>query len=152
MHSRILACFSLAVAFAFAWQPVDGQHLHPHHRGRPLCEPCFKVVEEIEYRDIERFVCKTVHETKKKWVYDWINDPFCIHDKRHGDCPQCYGPYCRKQLVKFLIEEPCPVTKCVTERIVERVPVVVYRKVPCTTNIETIPIKPTPVKPMPLPK
>jgi hypothetical protein len=103
------------------------------------------MVEETVMQDVTRTVCKMVPETKKKWVYDWINDPFCVQNTRHGHCPNCDGPYCRKKLVKMQIDEPCPTMKCVTETIVERVPVKVYRKVPCAAP-EAIPTKPEPQK------
>ncbi|MBM3997075.1 MAG: hypothetical protein FJ303_23430 [Planctomycetes bacterium] len=104
------------------------------HLGKPQCEPGFQIVEEIVMQDVTRTICKMVPETKKKWVYSVIDDPFCVQNSKHGQCPQCSGPYCRKLLVKKQIDEPCPTMKCVTETIVERLPVKVYRKVPIATS------------------
>jgi hypothetical protein len=117
--------------------------LKRHHPAKPECEPGYQLIEETVIQEVKRTVCKMVPETKKKWVYSWVDDPFCIQDTRHGECPNCAGPYCRKQLVKTQIDLPCPTMKCVTETIVERVPVTVYRKVPIAApEIETIPVAP----------
>jgi hypothetical protein len=135
------AALVLALGIALPAANADGL-FKKHHHGPPACEPGYKIIEEIVMQEVTRTVCKMVPETKKKWVYKTIDDPFCIHDTKHGHCPQCSGPYCRKQLVKFQIDEPCQTMKCVTETIVELVPVKVYRKVPC----ETIPVAPKPDK------
>lgn len=145
--SLLLAAFTLGVA----WQSAAGQHLLKHHHaGPPACEPGYKMVEEIVLQDVVKHVCKHVTEYKKKWVYSMIDDPFCVPDRKHGDCADCAGPFCRKLLVKREVPDLShPFTKCVTETIVEKVAVTVYRKVPCDTpsNIEMIPVKPKPVEP-----
>ena len=116
--------------------------LKSHSHSKPVCEPGFKIVEETVIQEVTRTVCKMVPETKKHWVYSTIDDPFCVRDSKHGQCPNCAGPYCRKLLVKTQIDLPCPTLKCVTETIIERVPVTVYRKVPCAIVPETIPVLP----------
>lgn len=105
------------------------------------CEPGFKWVQVTEYREVCRDVCKIVPDVKetKKWVYSQIDDPFCIKRSGRGcadgacanECASCEGPYCRKQLVKKLVICKEPTTKCVVEKIMEKVPCTVYRKVPC---------------------
>lgn len=141
---RILCAAALALfGVSIAWQPVEADGILKRHHAKPECEPGFKIVEEVVMQDVVRTVCKMVPETKKKWVYAWIPDPFCILDAHHH-CPQCDGPHCRKLLVKRLVDEPCPTLKCVTETIVEKVPVTVYRKVPCAPG-EVIPTLPTPL-------
>ncbi len=158
--------FAIAV-FAFGvgliLQPATANpFLKGHHFRAPVeCEPGFKLVEETVIENVERVVCKMVPEFKKKWVYSWVADPFCIPDSKHGQCPNCSGPYCRKQLVKREVLEPCPNMKCVTETIVEQVAVKVYRKVPCDSlppatiqpgtpapKIEVIPVRPLPATPV----
>ena len=135
MKTRIFAALLFALAVGLAWQSASGQHRRPHQqRTPPACEPGFQIVEEIVYQQVERFVCKMVPEVKKKWVYSMIDDPFCVQNTRHGQCPECSGPYCRKLLVKRQIDEPCPTMKCVTEKIVETVPVVRYKKVPIVST------------------
>ncbi len=143
MKTRILTGLLMALAMGLAWQSANGQH-HLKHPSGITCEPGFKIVEEIVMQDVERYVVKLVPVIPKKWVYDWVDDPFAIQDSKHGQCSQAYGPYCRKQLVKMQVDNPClATTKAVTEKIVERVPVTVYRQVPIgSPNIETIPTKP----------
>jgi hypothetical protein len=130
---RILCAFAiLAFAMIVVSAPASADGILKKHHGRPACEPGFKIVEEVVIQEVTRALCKFVPETKKKWVYTWVDDPFCIQDRRHPhDCPHCAGPYCRKLLVKRQIDEPCQTLKCVTELITERIPVKVYRKVPC---------------------
>ncbi len=159
MKIRILATLLVAGAMAAVWQSAEAQHAHKLFHSRPAkCDPGHQIVEEIIEQDVERVVCRMVPDPKKKWVYDWIYDPFCIQSSKHGECPNCAGPFCRKQLVKKQIDDPHPHFKCVTERIVERVQVKVYRMVPCTElppgtvtpstappKVETIPTRPLPV-------
>lgn len=108
----------------------------------PECEAGYMLVEEIGTREVVREVCKTVPDVKKvkKWVYSTVPDNFCLQHTpchgHHGDCcgegcRYCEGPYCRNQLAKKLVTQDCPTTKCVVEKVVERVPCTVYRKVPC---------------------
>ena len=161
MKTKILACLLVAFAAGVAIQTsaADGILKRHQHATPPVCEPGFKIVEEIVYQDVVKTVCKQVQEYKKKWVYSTIDDPYCIQGCHGGGCDNCKGPYCRQLLVKRQILEPCPVTKCVTETIVEKVAVVVYTKVPCAPgeivppvmmppasgNSEFIPAKPLPV-------
>lgn len=143
-HVLPLAAFCVGLGGLLSGAHADGI-LKKHHSTPPHCEPGYKIVEETVMQEVTRTVCKMVPETKKKWVYSTIDDPFCIRDTRHGECPNCSGPYCRKLLVKTHVEVPCPGLKCVTETITEVVPVKVYRKVPCgptESKIETIPAPP----------
>jgi hypothetical protein len=147
MQLRLTAFAAILVAAVCVLQPVGAEGiLKKHHVGPPACEPGYKIVEETVMQEVTRTVCRPIEEPKKKWVYDWIDDPFCIQDHKHGECPNCKGPYCRKLLVKRQIELPCLVTKCVTETITERVPVIVYKKVPCDlpVPIEKAPVVITP--------
>lgn len=147
MKRTIFAFATLSFGLVLASQPASADGLLKKHHTKPECEPGFQLIEEVVMKEVTRTVCKMVRETKKKWVYDWIDDPFCIlNTKHHGHCPQCNGPYCRKLLVKRQIDEPCSTMKCVTETIVEKIPVTIYKKVPCATapNPEVLNIKPTP--------
>jgi hypothetical protein len=130
----------------YVLQSATADGILKKHHAKPECEPGYQLIEETVMQEVKRTVCKMVPDTKKKWVYSWVDDPFCVHNTKHGQCPECSGPYCRKQLVKFQIDLPCPGMKCVTETITERVPVTVYRKVPIGGHIETIPVPPTPAK------
>jgi hypothetical protein len=92
-------------------------------------------------------VCKVVPDVKKtvKWVYDCKPEDFCLPrcscplhglKKHHGcekcaSCMQCDRPMNRNLLIKRQVVEECPTTKCVIETVVEKVPYVVHRKVPC---------------------
>jgi hypothetical protein len=149
MKIRIMSLLLATLAMSAVWQSADGQHLLKHRpAGPPACEPGFKIVEEVVVQDVVRHVCKYVTEYKKKWVYSTIDDPFCVQHGKHGSCEKCAGPFCRKLLVKREVDDlQFPATKCVTEAIVEKVAVTVYRKVPCDTpnHIEMIPVKPTPI-------
>ncbi|MSQ93017.1 MAG: hypothetical protein EXR98_00505 [Gemmataceae bacterium] len=145
MKQKLLALAAVMAGVVFALQSASADGILKRHHAKPACEPGYQIIEETVLKDVTRTVCKMVPETKKKWVYDWVSDPFCIRDTKHGDCQNCSGPYCRKQLVKRQIDVPCPTMKCVTETITERVPVIVYKKVPCT-EIETIPVQPMPKK------
>ncbi len=110
-------------------------------QGQPLpppCEPGFRIVEEIHYQEVCHDVCKIVPEVKKKWVYSWKDDPFCLHQGSHKSCSaegcphgSCLGPFPRKQLVKKEVIDKV-VSKCVVVKVVELVLYKVYRKVPCT--------------------
>ena len=82
MKTRILTCLLTALALGIAWQSADGQFVHRNLQGPPPCEPGFRIVEEIVMQDVERYVCKMVPVVPKKWVYDWVDDPFCILDSR----------------------------------------------------------------------
>ena len=149
MKPRLLATATMLLGVGLAWQSASADGILKRHHAKPACEPGFQLIEEIVLQEVTRTVCKMVPDTKKKWVYDWIDDPFCIHNTKHGHCPECSGPYCRKLLVKRHIELPCTTMKCVTETIVEKVPVTIYKKVPCATlgdapRAEILAIKPMP--------
>ncbi len=131
MKRKLLAFAIVAFDFALVLQSASADGILRNHNHLPPCEPGFQYVEEIVMQDVTRAVCKMVAETKKKWVYSTIDAPYCVQDSHHGGCEHCAGPYCRKLLVKRQVDEPCQTMKCVTELIVEKVPVRVYRKVPC---------------------
>lgn len=147
MTKKLIAYAALMFGVGLTLQAANADGLlKKHHHAKPACEPGYKIVEETVIQEVKRMVCKMVPETKKKWVYSWIDDPFCVQNTKHGQCPQCSGPYCRRQLVKTQIDEPCPTMKCVTETITERVPVTVYRKAPCAPVVENLPVQPMPKK------
>jgi hypothetical protein len=136
MKSRLLPMLLMGLVLVLTLQSSAAHEpLHARRGAVPACEPGFQMVEETTYQNVERIVCKMVPEVKKKSVYDWIDDPFCILDSHHGGCPNCAGPFCRKKLVKKQVDVPCPTMKCVTEKIVEQVPCVIYKKVPCSATI-----------------
>ncbi|HZZ77038.1 MAG TPA: hypothetical protein VFE62_00885 [Gemmataceae bacterium] len=147
MKLRLLAFAAIVVAAVCVLHPAGAEGILKKHHAPPACEPGFKMVAETVMQPVTRTVCRMVDEPKKKWVYDWIDDPFCIKDHKLGTCPNCKGPYCRKLLVKREIELPCLQQKCVTETITEMVPVVVYKKVPCDEpRAEVLSVKPMPAK------
>lgn len=106
--------------------------------------PGFILVEETIWCDVIKKVCRTVPDVKKtsKWVYVVEHEDFCTKRcKLRGGCGDCSGepacaacahPRCRGNLVKKLVQESHPTTKCVVEEVIERVPFKVYRKVPCS--------------------
>jgi hypothetical protein len=149
MKLKLFAFAALTFGVALVLQPVNADGLLKKHHNLPPCEPGYKYVEEVVMQDVTRAVCKMVQETKKKWVYSTIDAPYCVQDSHHGTDCHCAGPYCRKLLVKRQIDEPCLGTKCVTELIVEKVPVTILRKVPCTDAPppEQLNVKPLPVGP-----
>ena len=154
MKTKMFAFAALALSFVAILQPASADGILKKHHGRPNCEPGYQIVEEVVIQEVTRAVCKMVPETKKKWVYSTIDAPYCIQECSHGhghaNCPHCSGPYCRKLLVKRQIDEPCETMKCVTELIVEKVPVTIYRKVPCGTETqrpEVLNAKPMPSDP-----
>jgi hypothetical protein len=146
MKYKVLAFALLAFGFAIALKPASADGILKNHHNKPYCEPGYQLVEEVVIQEVTRAVCKMVPETKKKWVYSTIDAPYCVLDS-HGNhhCPQCAGPYCRKLLVKRQIDEPCETLKCVTELIVEKVPVTIYRKVPCATDAPKAELIPRPL-------
>lgn len=122
------------------------------HSQMPPCEPGYQWVQEIGYQDIDHPCCKRVPNMRKKWVYCSKPDYFCVPECRRGgcgnggcdrdSCGDCFGPYCRKQLLKKQVE--CQYgTKCVVEITKEKVPCVIWKKVPCGT--------PSGVAPAPMP-
>lgn len=147
MKLKLFAFAAVAFGVAMALQPASADGILRKHHNLPPCEPGFQYVEETVIQEVTRAVCKMVPETKKKWVYSTIDAPYCVQDSHHGADCHCAGPYCRKLLVKRQVDEPCPGMKCVTELIVEKVPVTIFRKVPCTDapKSEAINVKPMPV-------
>src|SRR4051794_23086053 len=142
-----LSVVALGLGAALAWQAARADDVQQvRHHGAPACPPGCQVVAETCYKDVSRDVCKVVPDTikVKKWVYSCVDDPFCIPNsgKKHGGllhhhdcdegCPRCEGPYCRTQLVKreVVVKEICT-TKCVVEKVVERVAYTVYHTQPC---------------------
>jgi hypothetical protein len=118
--------------------------------GAP-CEPGYQIVTEVQYREVVKRVCKNVPDVKRvtHWVYECKTVDFCkagcsLHGARHqGTCDDCdgHGSRCpcgpvgaKHYLLKRLVTEECPTTRCVVECTVERVPCVVCRKVPCAAS------------------
>jgi hypothetical protein len=141
-----------ALLFGAGLASADGILPRHHSSTPPVCEPGYKIVEETVMQDCVRLVCKQVCEPKKKWVYQQIDDPFCIRDSHHGhgSCENCAGPKCRKLLVKVQVDDGMT-TKCVVETIVDKVPVKVYRKVPCDAPNVVAPLAPSAPLAAPLP-
>ena len=96
---------------------------------KPPCEPGYTLVEEIQYQQVVRKVCKMVPDVKKvrKTVYETKEEDFCLSKKPNT----CGKPQTRKILIKKEIVEEVPTYRQVVESVVEVVPVKVYRKVPC---------------------
>ncbi len=150
MKKMIVLAFVAAMMTAshlFADGILKGRHQAPCC-DTTGCEPGYMWVEEVCYREVERFECKTVPDVKKhkKTVYSCKEDPFCIKGgsggfsflnlfKRHNDCcetcPSCDGPFCRIKLIKKEVVCEEPTTKCVVERVVDKVAYTVRKKVPC---------------------
>lgn len=104
---------------------------------KPACPPGCKIVEEIVMKEQVRFCCEVVPDMKKKWVYDWVEDGFCIPHTplhKHG-CDK--EPHCRsctrKLLVKKQVEE-CVGKKCEVKKTTETVPCKVYKIVRCDSD------------------
>lgn len=108
------------------------------------CEPGYRLIQEITYQEVEHACCKEVPNMRKKWVYCSKPDYFCVPNCRKGCCGRdggccgdgcCQEPHrcnlhCREQLMKKQVE--CQYgTKCVVEITKEKVPCVIWRKVPC---------------------
>lgn len=136
MKKAILAVLGFGLCITGASLLRGAEHGHDH--GPPACEPGYTVVKEVVYKEVVRKVCREVCDVKKvtKWVYDCKTENFCLKQCRPGhkcseDCASCKGPYQKNLLIKRMVVEEHPTTKCVVEEVVERVPCVVYRKVPC---------------------
>lgn len=122
-------CTLLAIFFPFPLAGTD--HLPP-------CEPGYTYVAETHYVERVVQVCKRVQDVKKikKTVYDIKEERFCLpHDWLdlfgHKTCNDCGTPRCKRLLVKKEITEECPTTKCIVEKVIERVRYTVWRKVRC---------------------
>ena len=102
----------------------------------------YRMEQKVEYKEIEHPICKMVPDKRSKWVYCTRPDYYCIPPcpihcpwHHHDDCCcceqclQCKGPYCRPALYKKQVEWECGM-KCVVEMKKEKVPVLVWRKVP----------------------
>lgn len=132
----LAAVMSLAwiVPFIGATELLGPGH-HHHHQG---CQHC-QVVEEIVYQDVVTQRCKLVPDKKpiKKIVYEVKEIPVCQKKLpcfgHCDDCPECE---CCARTKRVLIKKEINCgdkegTKCVTEEVVERVPVRVQRVIPC---------------------
>jgi hypothetical protein len=148
----LLACAGSA-ALAFAAEPPPGA----------ACPAGYQLIAEVQHRVVIKRVCRQVPDVKKvtHWVYDCQLEDFCkagcpLHGAHpQADCPDCAHKACcpcgppgtRHLLLKRLVTEECPTTKCVVECTVEHVPCVVYRKVPCATS-PVAPPAPVPAGPV----
>lgn len=131
MHHCRRPLLAAVLGFLFtagaAWSAGPG-------RQPPTCASGYTLVEETIWCDVIRKVCRTVPDVKKtsRWVYVVEPEDFCTHRcKLRGGCAECAHPRTRGNLVKKLVQETHPTTKCVVEEVVERIPFKVYRKVPC---------------------
>jgi hypothetical protein len=116
------------------------------------CEPGYVLVEDVEYREVCKKVCRIVPIVRKIKVpcYDMKCDYICkrkcgkadpIPCRQKCDCmprdefdssPQsCNWCRERRQLVKREVEVEHHHYACVVEEVVEQVPCKVWRKVPC---------------------
>lgn len=89
-----------------------------------------------------RFCCEVVPKTKKKWVYETVDDGFCIpHSPLHqSGCDKV--PHCRSCTRKLLVKkqiEVCDGYKCESKKTMEAVPCKVYRIVPCGPDTTAAP-------------
>jgi hypothetical protein len=136
--------FALVLGLVLAgsgWFPPAASAQDVYGPKPASCEPGFRYVQVLEYREVERPVCKVVPVMRKKWVYRSKPDYFCL-----PACPllkpcspdgctgcghgtNCEGPYCREKLLKKQVEWQCG-TRCVVEVVKEKVPCRVWRKVP----------------------
>ncbi|MBM4067338.1 MAG: hypothetical protein FJ271_00115 [Planctomycetes bacterium] len=106
--------------------------------SKPTCPPGYKVVEEIVMKEQPRFCCEVVPKIKKKWVYESVDDGFCIpHTPLHQ--PGCdKKPHCRNCTRQLLVKkqiEICDGYKCEVKKTMEQIPCRVYRVVPCTEGL-----------------
>ncbi|MGV3605432.1 MAG: hypothetical protein ACO1RA_03420 [Planctomycetaceae bacterium] len=127
-----LSCLMLLTPFIGANDMMGPLH---HHRQ---CSKC-QVVEEIVYQDVVVQRCKLVPDNKpiKKTVYEIKEVPVCQKKLPCflgcDDCPECE---CCARTKRVLIKKEIVCgekegTKCVTEEVIERVPVKVQRVIPC---------------------
>ncbi len=125
--------FALFTPFIGANELMGPLH---HHHGQ--CSKC-QVVEEIVYQDVVVQRCKIVPDNKpiKKTVYEIKEVPVCQKKLpcfgHCDDCPECE---CCARTKRVLIKKEIVCgekegTKCVTEDVIERVPVRVQRVIPC---------------------
>jgi hypothetical protein len=159
MRNNLLCLTALAASLLAV--PRSGAH---DHHTKPACEPGYTLVEEIGYKDVIKKVCREVPDVQKKtkWVYDCVQEDFCLTKcrcplhglKHHHECEQCQScsrcdrPMTKNLLVKRKVVEETITTKCVVETVVERVPYVIYHKVPCATPGAAPPLP----EPLPRPK
>lgn len=132
---------AILVTAAGAYLPCAAQE--PFAEKPAYCEPGFQYIPVTEYREVSHACCKQVPIIRKKWVYSSKSDYFCVPkfpacscDKQAGcpsspECGSCNGPFCRQQLIKKRVEYQCG-TKCEVEIVKDKVPCVVWRKVPCS--------------------
>jgi hypothetical protein len=108
-----------------------GSHLG---HGGTCNAPCGEVV----YQEVPCKVCKPVPDKKKttKVVYECKEEWYCLpkcpcplHIGKHDCCDSCGNhcltcekPRCRRILVKKIITEEVPTTKCVVENGTQTVP------------------------------
>ena len=176
--------FAAVLALGLAASAARAGAPKPPQPAASAPKPSPSATAEPACHEVVRYVCKIVPNIRARWVYECIDDPFCIqvspkghgcgHGCGHQGCghhgcgrkscdstiPNCEGPYCRKQLVKRLIEEECG-TRCVIEKIVEKVPIAVCPPGGCPGGlapigpvpaVEQLRSLPTPVAPVALPK
>ena len=133
----------LLAGFGLAWQMAKADDIVPARHAPPVCEPGYKIVEEVVYKDVVKTVCRMVPNVKTKWVYAVVDAPICVARRTPGSKRTECQQICRKVLVKKLVNVPCSTMKCVSEKIVERVPFVVYHKLPCDMpSAERLPAPP----------
>src|SRR5262245_19401053 len=122
-----LVPWTLAV-FVVALSPVvgaPGTEVQP--AKRPGCKSGQKVVEETVYKEVCKKVCRVVPDVKKETrnVYECRCEDFCLKRCpcclcKGGSCDGCAGVRCghprtKHVLMKKIVTEERPTTKCVVE-------------------------------------
>jgi hypothetical protein len=128
-RSKLHVVFAAIVACLTIFQvAAAGEFLGHVIRHKSTCEPRSGSVVEC---DAACKVCKPVPDKKKvtKVVYEYKDEWYCLpkcpcprHVGKHdccepctSSCPMCEKPRCRRVLVKKIITEEKPTTKCVVE-------------------------------------
>jgi hypothetical protein len=148
---------AVALAGAVVVQPLARAQEVDGKESPVSPEPGYRMVQKVEYQEIEHRYCKMVPVKRRKWVYCTKPDYYChppcpFHwPWQHKDdcdcdgqaCRGCRGPFSRPQLMKKEVEwEDGKI--CRIEVVKEKVPVLVWRK-------EAIPPKKDGSKPVPNP-
>jgi hypothetical protein len=128
----------LVLAGAFAQSLSRAEEVDDKDPGPPP-GPDYRMVQKVEYKEIEHRYCKMVPDKRRKWIYSTKPDYYCHppcplhwpwqHKEECGDgqaCKGCRGPFTRPQLMKREIEWECGKI-CKIEVVKEKVPVLVWR-------------------------
>jgi hypothetical protein len=155
MRNVFIMLAATVVGIAGICREAAAQHTYPI----PECEPGYTLISETGYKDVIKKICRPVTEVKKKvkWVYGCRPEDFCLPRcgcplhaltghagcETCASCSACAVPASKNLLIKKKVVEEILTTKWVVETVVEQVPCVIYRKVPCNT-LPTSPHAPFP--------